>query len=67
MYKIMMDNTRKSATIYINYNNIILIKKTKYYKKKCVINVKIVSIVEFRKNKKQKTYIKNKNYKKKIF
>ena len=34
IFKINMDYTRKSKTIYIIINNIIMIKKTKYYNKK---------------------------------
>ena len=53
-----MDYRRKSLITYNTYNNIIIIKKTKFYKKKSVINVKFVNIVEFRKYKNEKTYIK---------
>ena len=62
-----MDYTNKSKTTYKINNNIIIITKTKYYAKKHVNNVKIMTIVEYRKYKHEKTYTKkNKNNKKKI-
>ena len=66
IFKINMDYSRKSKTIYLVINNIIMIKKTKYYNKKSVSNVKIMSIVEYRKYKNEKNIYKNTKYKKNI-
>ena len=43
---------------YKNYKNTIKITKTKIYKKKYVIDVKIMSMKCFRRNSCEKTYIK---------
>ena len=49
-----MDYTRKSTTTYILNNNIIKIIKTKYYKRRCVYIVQMMSLVEFKKHKNKK-------------
>ena len=61
-----MDNIRKSTTTYITDNNTIIIKNTKYYKRKCITITKSMNIIDFRKYENEKTYTKkNKNNKNK--
>ena len=62
--KLNMDNIRKSTTTYRTDKNTIIIKNTKYYKRKCIIITKSMNIIDFRKYENEKTYTKKQKNKK---